>query len=124
MNEVLLKDIHKIKDWEFTQISEGIRFYYKLKESWFDFYVVERTWYTVWFSDWQEEETIVECIINWIAYFDWVRHLYYWDEKTDNEWYHYYPDLNDIILSLEELITAREFNNRVFTSTIWWLNEK
>lgn len=128
MNETVLKDIisngvlvHECKYMELE--NKNIRVYYwgeNIDEG-FKFYALENTGYIYKdFNDeiideWNPEQCIVECIYKGYGYFDGVRHLYMGDEKTDNYGYHYYPTLENNIMTLKairelEVKYCREYN--------------
>lgn len=53
-------------------------------------------------------ESKIEVVVEGIALFDGVRHLYYGNEKTNNYGYHYYPNLLKVIKVLIELKKLEE----------------
>lgn len=128
MNETVLKDIiscgiavHKCKYIELE--NKTIRLYYwdeSVGEG-FHFYALQNSGYI--YKDlevkgedeWNPEQCIVECLYQGYGYFDGVRHLYMGDEKTDNYGYHYYPTIEDNIMTLKairelEIKYCREYN--------------
>ena len=117
MNEIYLKEIkheacpkERVCDWKYEEVDESVRLYFKVEgkaKSGFYFYAIENGGCisndATKKDHWNENYCFAECIINGIAYFDGVRHLYYGDEKTQNYGYHYYPDLSTIIDVLNKL---------------------
>ncbi len=96
----------KVIDWRFVQIN-NIRLYYKTHEKkglGFSFYAFERTaWAPNEDKETEWSESSGECLINGVAYFDGIRHLYYGDEETENYGYHNYANIEMIIGVLKEL---------------------
>ena len=121
MDEFYLKDIRheyhpneQVCEWEFLQVSNrDVRIYFKPNEEkglGFAFYAFEKTGHVcnehTDKDEWNKEYCMGECVVQGIAYFDGIRHLYYGDEKTDNYGYHYYANLEmiaDTINALREL---------------------
>ena len=113
VKEVLLKDIRHeyhqedlVCEWDFIAVNNtDIRLYYKQAEEngmGFSFYAIERTSF-IDMKKWDKDTDSIECVIQGIAYFDGIRHLYYGDEKTSNYGYHYYANIEAIIKTLREL---------------------
>lgn len=50
------------------------------------------------------EETDIEIFCSGWAAFDGIRHLYFGNDKTDNEGYFNYPNLNELKTVVEKLI--------------------
>ena len=115
IKRVLLKDIvadyptEKIINWDFIEITDSTRLYYKLVEgdkSGFYFYVADAISYLSLDDTFNPEETEVECLYQGIALFDGIRHLYLGARQTDNEGYTYYPNLDlqiNTLLALKNL---------------------
>jgi hypothetical protein len=116
MTETLFRDIKTFDN--FIEIDEHYRLYFdvidygeeKNKKSGFEFIALECFGYVL---DGKNEyyfspTSSVAVVVEGIAYFDGVRHLYYGNEKTDNYGYHYYPNLSKIIKVLEELKKLEE----------------
>ena len=114
MIDVFLRDVFidgiQICELDYVQVCESARLYYMPSDTignGFRFYAVERVGSLI-NNDtdteaWNKDSTLVDCIVNGVAYFDGVRHLYYGDEKTDNYGYHYYPNLSMICKTIVEL---------------------
>jgi hypothetical protein len=98
-SEVLLSSIG-IEGWEFVDISDEIRLYFRLKddkEQGFDFKCVEFTASSGNFkSHWDDPELRVQIVVDGIACFDGLRHLY-WGHPTEPG-YLYYPDAKSLVL--------------------------
>lgn len=114
MTEVYLKDIKHdagefICKWYFIDVPDfDVRVYYKsfdVDKNGFSFYAVIYVGHQNFEHDkenvWNPEYTFVECLFQGVAFFDGVRHLYMGDEQTDNEGYHYYPNLETNIAALK-----------------------
>lgn len=120
MNEITYlkwKDLYKeIKDWAFYPFSENRRMYYKpneKEENGFLFKEVELIAYPKG-EEWEFEDADCEILLNGVAYFDGVRHLYFGDEKCDNFGYFYYPNLQELqeSLSILQKLEARYCPNK------------
>lgn len=116
-DEILLKDIRQdyfenenITTWECVIIDHNARLYYKQRDiesqgGGFYFYAFEKTGEYVEGNEgeWKDDKCFGQCIVQGMAFFDGIRHLYYGQTETDNYGYHYYADLDMIIRTLQEL---------------------
>ena len=111
--ELQFKNVEVWGGESFIEISPDVRLYYKVNtydetykdQVGFEFVALNCIG---WECDGKNEyefspESAVEVIVEGVAYFDGIRHLYYGSEKSDNYGYHYYANLPMIISVLEQL---------------------
>jgi len=118
MDGIYLRDVkHEsqglVCDWVYVDVPDTwIRLYYKPHESedmgsGFDFYAAERVSIEInketETNEWHKDYCMVECFFEGVAYFDGIRHLFYGSEKTGNEGYHYYANIESTIEALKRL---------------------
>lgn len=114
MKQVYLKDIkheshpkEKIHNWDYLKSNDDhVRVYYKPNKydlSGFDFYAVLYTGHVGVdnYKRWDIEETMIDCLYQGIALFDGIRHLYMGAKETCNYGYHYYPNIEENIMTLK-----------------------
>lgn len=103
-----LKEADKLRTWSIIDLSETARLYYSPNENnnGFQFASIVKQLHHE-NEEWNDE-TEVEVLIQGVAYFDGVRHLWLGSEQTDNVGYFYYPNLEDcakVFQALSELET-------------------
>lgn len=98
----------EIHTWNYVDILDKYdttRLYYKINEGGadgFKFYCLGVNSFSP--EDmWNLKDSEVECIAFGYANFDGVRHLYWGDEQTENEGYHYYPSFPILTEFLSQL---------------------
>lgn len=95
--DYLLND-HPLIGLPFIQVSDFIRLYYLETEcnGGFHFMAVEWTGNDAGKDTWTND-TYVDILIHGWSAFDGVRHLYFGDERTDNEGYFNYPNIQSLL---------------------------
>lgn len=87
----------EIEGWEAMDMADDTRIYFKERGegNGFDFKQVNIIAHNLG-RKWMDEDAECEILLNGVAYFDGIRHLYFGDMRTDNYGYFYYPSLSNI----------------------------
>lgn len=95
----------EIEGWESVEVPDGSKVYFKVNDrgdkAGFDFKQVNRVSYSN-ENQWEPKDDY-EVLLNGVALFDGIRHLYFGDERSDNFGYYYYPNLVNIRQALKVL---------------------